>query len=458
MKKKLRYFFSAFFILIICFGLLNSCQRDNLENDLEKSFVKDTGFTVAKARAYHSSHFSKNFILSSSLKTMNDKTGKKSRLAGIHKIWWSMGKSFHNGSLEMVEAPIYIEKRTITAYGFGGTSHPEIPDIAVARAAFMRYVIFKRKNGTVDRRILTYMPNKDYIAKYGMDASKNSIGHLEKNFSGYIEFTSSDFKKRLFLLQIESGKIKRKIYLDALPNSRSVSNIKEQNKSNIKTLDECPPDCYPNYEMQCHPEANQEATGGYEMDCGEEQVEDDCYANGCAGEDPNNGYGDPCNGSDAYAIPECDFLPSDPPTEEIPEKTYVTETIPITPPDVALDDEDYETVYNSSTNITLPPFTPVQLKIKPTFYLVTREYPGGIITAVDQHNLEVDPVYSYYVDKYGRSATRYAQLQFQTYGYTLPTPYTVTAWWSCNLYRRYTWAGVPDSRTINTPYNYTTSH
>jgi hypothetical protein len=102
---------------------------------------------------------------------------------------------------EFVEIPLkYTRKITST---IGKKDSPA--DMEIIKASFDRLIIYKDKNGKIDQRIISFIPDKDYLKRHNGDISHNNINKLDKDFNGYLIYKTWD-DKTVNRLRIANGK------------------------------------------------------------------------------------------------------------------------------------------------------------------------------------------------------------------------------------------------------------
>ena len=133
------------------------------------------------------------------------KTGQKI----FYPFWDRAITSNFKGKVDYVEVPIALSSRQIRLYQFPKDNIKQKPDASVAKAAFQRLVVYKDSKGGIGQRLLTYIPDKQYVMEHGYEASTNSLSKLNRDFFGYIEYKnwSGDI---VSVLRIENGKVVRR--------------------------------------------------------------------------------------------------------------------------------------------------------------------------------------------------------------------------------------------------------
>lgn len=148
------------------------------------------------------------------------KTGQKI----FYPFWDRAMTSNFKGKMDYVEVPIALSSRQIRLYQFPQDNIKLKPDASVAKAAFQRLVVYKDSRGRIGQRLLTYIPDKQYIMQHGYEASTNRLSRLNGDFFGYIEYKnwSGDI---VSVLRIENGKVVRRYSI----NSKSKEQLKSLN-------------------------------------------------------------------------------------------------------------------------------------------------------------------------------------------------------------------------------------
>jgi|GEM_PF-1782292 len=293
----------AGFAILTALIFFYSCRKvepDAVPLSLEKNFSAEV------AKEYFTQNLKKNLV--GSLKTTARILSEEKTFLGKYNIKWRLAKSFRRGKYEMVEAPMRFERNRLVMYSFGGNEGKEDLTGAMARASFNKFLLYRTEEGRVITRILTFIPDKNYIEKYGMEATKNGSDHLEKNFSGYVEFRTWK-QESLFVYRIKNGKVVKKV---KLRRNQAASQPGDKNGEMAQTLSNCNIVCDPIYGLVCREgDFNSESSSGYDMECSEEVVDYDCYEDPfCNPYDPGDDpWDDPCDLPGSYYLPECGYDP-----------------------------------------------------------------------------------------------------------------------------------------------------
>ncbi|RPD38229.1 hypothetical protein [Chitinophaga barathri] len=189
-----------FAVLALCAASIITfiaCRKENKSSADEPSVPQE--LTVKQARG----HFYKNVrpILAQHELKNEHKRGK------LYPIW-DKAKAYSKGEFEMVEVPIYWERRQLTTMHRRSTKDttkrmaPDMSDLA----GFDRIVFFKDKKGNVGQKLVSYSPDAAYLARHRYDASQNTLGKMDDDFSGYL-IERSLSGKITFLKKVKNGKV-----------------------------------------------------------------------------------------------------------------------------------------------------------------------------------------------------------------------------------------------------------
>lgn len=208
--------------------LIYACKKEHVfENgQATNAAIK---FTVSNAKSY----------LDSTLKT-NSTTIKLSGTQGSSKpaafdghLFWDKAKAFLNNRFEVVEVPLALDYKETSFYKLGGDTSAYITDKAVAEASFARALIYRdSSNKIIDKRIITYIPDKSYLAKNANPAESNWLNSMDKKFSGYIEYRNWGNEVNM-VVRILAGKVVHVYNVSAAPNN-DAAGVKTQG---LKTND-----------------------------------------------------------------------------------------------------------------------------------------------------------------------------------------------------------------------------
>lgn len=173
----------AFMLLLAVF--VYSCRKESTPKTVNTEQNPSKTLSVANAKAY----------LDSSLKTNSttiklSSTESNSIPAAFNGyLFWDKAKAFLNHKFEVVEVPVALDYRKINFYKLGGDTSIYLTDKSVAEAAFTRVLIYRdSSNKIVDKRIITYIPDKSYLTLNPNPSDNNWINSIDKGYSGYIEY------------------------------------------------------------------------------------------------------------------------------------------------------------------------------------------------------------------------------------------------------------------------------
>ena len=192
MKTKYYLLLAISLILVMAY----SCRKD-LVNEMP---VKPE--TVQWAKDHFNNVLSVNngsFVKIASTSTSTTSNQKPNRKTP----WWGRATANKTNLFEFVEVPLFYSRKIITLI-----SKKDDPiDMEIAKASFDRLIIFKDKKGNIDQRIVSFIPDKDYLRKHNGDISHNKIDKLDKDFTGYLLYKNWE-GKTVNKLRIINGKAK----------------------------------------------------------------------------------------------------------------------------------------------------------------------------------------------------------------------------------------------------------
>ena len=123
---------------------------------------------------------------------------------------WEKSNSGINDLYTFVEIPIKYEHKITPTFSI--SKNPNAKPIAnqqIIDASFDRLIIYKDKNGKINERIISFVPDEDYLRKHKGDISHNKIDKLDEDFFGYLHYKDWE-GNALFILRIEKGKAIKK--------------------------------------------------------------------------------------------------------------------------------------------------------------------------------------------------------------------------------------------------------
>ncbi|TCC88041.1 hypothetical protein EZ428_20170 [Pedobacter frigiditerrae] len=108
-----------------------------------------------------------------------ERTGKKTNLK---TPIWTRASVDKTALYEFVEIPLAYTHKITSIIG----KKNEKPDLEIIKASFDRLLIFKDKKGKINQRIISFIPDKDYLNRHNGDISHNKINKLDKDFNGFL--------------------------------------------------------------------------------------------------------------------------------------------------------------------------------------------------------------------------------------------------------------------------------
>ncbi len=165
-------------------GIFIACHKE--VNGPGKKDGPSRVFTVKEARR----HF---------YKEVRPLMAKQIRPTGPVKLYpiWDKAQTFKSSDYQIVEVPVYFEKRQIMAIRQAAQGDTVTRTAAPSKAElanFDRLVFYKSADGSITEKLVTYMPQTDYMARHQYDASHNTVWGLDKDFSGYMVQRTLDGK------------------------------------------------------------------------------------------------------------------------------------------------------------------------------------------------------------------------------------------------------------------------
>lgn len=156
-------------------------------------------------------------------------------------------------------------------------------------------MIYKDKEGKISERIVSYIPDRDYLLKHKGDISHNKINKLDKDFNGYLRYSSWDGTP-LFMLRITNGKATMMAF-SPIDDLSSIPNILGQKRINAKgklanNYEDCTFIIEYVYEQTCYFDSPEDTEPAY---CDEPMVISETIVDMVCPSDPGDPCADPAN-------------------------------------------------------------------------------------------------------------------------------------------------------------------
>jgi hypothetical protein len=197
MKKFFLPLVSCIFSILVFY----SCQKqDSYSNDK---------FDATAAKEWYYGIFKKGEEYKSALS-----------VSGIKKYPdWQYGIAQIKGDYQIVEFPLKSTVRTVQV--FANPAYTEADKKRIVNASVERVVIIKDAAGNITPRIVTYIPDLDYLAKHHYDISENMVTQIDNDFNGFlfIRTWSGGFINGF---KINNGRITRKLAKELGPVNREL--------------------------------------------------------------------------------------------------------------------------------------------------------------------------------------------------------------------------------------------
>lgn len=131
---------------------------------------------------------------------------------------WTEGVAPKKGENQIVEFQLKYFERIVLIPKEVSTDLTERKRFA--ESSLDRVLIFKKENGTIDTRIINYIPDINYFKKQNYNISKNKITSLDKEYTGWIIIKNWQ-EEILKAWYIVNGKIKSPMKIKKTPILRS---------------------------------------------------------------------------------------------------------------------------------------------------------------------------------------------------------------------------------------------
>jgi len=230
-------------VLLIAVFIVYSCRKQDLTDTNVDAVQND--LTIDGAKSY----IGKNPKLSSEM-SFNSSPTNKVPLTKVQRSQkgfplWNRAKRYDVNGFQVVEVPFVIENGVTSVYNFSSGNNPDSGSVR-AKASFSRLLIFRKGIAdTLNKTIVTYIPDLVYLRKHHYDASSNWINKLDKDFSGYIEYKTWSQQIK-YVLRVEDGKVKKRYNV-----SSSDPSINARTSAGSMQTMSCTTVCVPEYQIIC---------------------------------------------------------------------------------------------------------------------------------------------------------------------------------------------------------------
>ena len=249
-------------LLIIVFVAIYACRKELTGSQEEQG----TELTIAVAK----NHYRK---LSN-----NSKANGVSVMTAPKDMTLLWGKAYQGKQrvTDYIEVPISAKRKRITYYNFPQDSLKYKPDASVGQWSMQRLVFIKNPGKEIKERILTFIPDKEYLIKRKAEMHLNSLRKIQPKFSGYLEYR--DWAGKVVrILRIKDGKVVRRYTPPSV-------NKKGKNGASVMEI-VCDEECYPVWDLVCEQTPGSEID--YDVTCTDTYLGDDCFPVNCY-DDENN--------------------------------------------------------------------------------------------------------------------------------------------------------------------------
>jgi hypothetical protein len=192
-------------------------------------------------------------------------------------VW--KNSTYHKfGAMEVIEFPLVKTKSSLFIASPPGQS-AEITK-RIAEATLTRIAFIKTANGAIQVREVNYIPDWKYLSKHGFDISQNTLGNMDRDFSGRVivrDWKENEITRNL----MQEGRIARRGRLvKQLPNvnTGSPNSNRETATEGCATYQIC------EYERECDWEMQGD---GMQYTCGEWEPTGYCWLEEYCDDDPD---------------------------------------------------------------------------------------------------------------------------------------------------------------------------
>jgi hypothetical protein len=442
MKKNLIYLSISLTSIVL---LVISCRKDH--NSAATNPGKDTTqntLSVNVARKYFYKVLRKQ--TQSPLAVASTTSAKNQKIYP----YWNHAYSSHTKLFDFVEMPVISVHQQRSVRTLAADGNPDAAQTkAVLAASFTRLVVYKNKAGVTNQRLITFIPDYDYLKKHNNDISHNHIDKLDNDFSGILEYRNWN-NILLFVLRLKNGVVTRHIIPGVKINTPQVQN---SGTSGLKTNDDnCTTYLVTDWEQDCVDFSDPDNPASpVTTVCGDWYIagthyETECTSVDCS--DPANFGNAECGGDGGGSTGQLIHQDVDLTDEET---VYVEQ------------DEGSDVVVAANSHIivqsnpkkTADAFNAVKIQYRYHAEIVSSEE-TGLITEVIMYPITASPMSALYTDSHGRYCTRVLTIITipSDNTYSLLTPTSAYLSWHCDVNARYTYSNGTPSFTRQWPHGY----
>lgn len=216
-NTSLKYSACLLFIYIV---ILFSCRKFDAFKNKE---APEEVFSVAAAKEWFYGKFKKSASYydddAASIFSMQTATITARRQPYKKYPFWNEAVAYANGTMFVVEAPLFIEANTLLLPGMQSATPAERKRVA---AATLHKVVFVQ-TGTqqTDVRIISIIPTLRYLQSHSYDISNNTARSVAADFEGF--YVVRGWNNRVYrFLEVQQGKILRSVNFLAAGNNGGV--------------------------------------------------------------------------------------------------------------------------------------------------------------------------------------------------------------------------------------------
>lgn len=155
--------------IILMIVILFSCQKE-----ASKISISEEEFSAAAAKEWYYGTFKKTV----------DYAAFNATTSGKKLPEWKISTKKKVGEYSVVDFPLAKQKSSV--FFSQSTNLSENNKKRIAESSITKMSFIKSKNGKVDVRETTYIPDIDYLIRHNYDISSNSFGNIDDDYSGSI--------------------------------------------------------------------------------------------------------------------------------------------------------------------------------------------------------------------------------------------------------------------------------
>lgn len=114
-----------------------------------------------------------------------------------------------------------------------------------------RLLLYRDNNGRIQHKLVTYMPDDDYMKKRSMDISHNYLNKLDPEYNGFILYSTLDHEP-LYMIRIQNGKGIKRLSLSDKKKTSKIQLESTRASGGVQTNGmECTEVCFEQWQQMC---------------------------------------------------------------------------------------------------------------------------------------------------------------------------------------------------------------